>query len=262
MKVKVWDGIQSHFLQEKGSVSLERERLRIRREIRAGSITVCTAGPGDLRDRLRGRICGDRRKTRIIADRLYRIRRSLSERLKTIALPEDAGILSAVLFGEKEDLDSAVYELYRKNGISHLLAISGLHVSIVGLGIWKIFRKGGAGFWFAGVGAGGFLCVYGTMVGSGASVVRAVSMALLSFLAAAVGRTYDLPTAMCIPAVGLLLAHPFLLTQASFQLSFLAVTSLVYPGRLFSVRGEKIFCGGTVFCGGVRLFLQVFHSRW
>ena len=61
-------------------------------------------------------------KTRIIADRLYRIRRSLSERLKTIALPEDAGILSAVLFGEKEDLDSAVYELYRKNGISHLLA--------------------------------------------------------------------------------------------------------------------------------------------
>ena len=182
-------------------------------------------------------------KTRIIADRLYRIRRSLSERLKTIALPEDAGILSAVLFGEKEDLDSAVYELYRKNGISHLLAISGLHVSIVGLGIWKIFRKGGAGFWFAGVGAGGFLCVYGMMVGSGASVVRAVSMALLSFLAAAVGRTYDLPTAMCIPAVGLLLAHPFLLTQASFQLSFLAVTSLVYPGRLFSVRGEKIFAG-------------------
>ena len=45
------------------------------------------------------------------------------------------------------------------------------------------------------------------MVGSGASVTRAVSMAGLSFLAAAVGRTYDLPTAMCIPAAGLLLAH-------------------------------------------------------
>ncbi len=129
-----------------------------------GSITVCTAGPGDLRDRLRGRICGDRRKNTDHRRSPVRIRRSLSERLKTIALPEDAGILSAVLFGEKEDLDSAVYELYRKNGISHLLAISGLHVSIVGLGIWKIFRKGGAGFWFAGVGAGGFLCVYGMMV--------------------------------------------------------------------------------------------------
>ncbi len=180
-------------------------------------------------------------KTHIVSDSLYRIRRQLSGRLKLIALPEDAGILSAVLLGEKEDLDSAVYELYRKNGISHLLAISGLHISIVGLGIWKLFRKGGAGFWISGIFAGGFLIAYGMMVGSGPSVVRAVSMAGLSFLAAAAGRTYDLPTAMCIPALGLLLTHPYLLTQASFQLSFLAVISLVYPGRLFSARGETFF---------------------
>ena len=118
-----------------------------------------------------------------LTDSLYRIRRCLSERLKAIALPEDAGILSAVLFGEKDDLDSEIYELYRKNGISHLLAISGLHVSIVGLGIWKIFRKGGAGFWISGIFAGGFLCAYGMMVGSGASVTRAVSMA----------RRWDIP---------------------------------------------------------------------
>lgn len=180
-------------------------------------------------------------KVHVFSDSLYRIRRCFSEQLKAIALPEDAGILSAVLFGEKDDLDSEIYELYRKNGISHLLAISGLHVSIVGLGIWKIFRKGGAGFWISGIFAGGFLCAYGMMVGSGASVTRAVSMAGLSFLAAAVGRTYDLPTAMCIPAAGLLLAHPYLLSQASFQLSFLAVTSLIYPGRLFSSQGEKLF---------------------
>lgn len=180
-------------------------------------------------------------KAHIASDSLFRIRRQLSGRLKLIALPEDAGILSAVLLGEKEDLDSAVYELYRKNGISHLLAISGLHISIVGLGIWKLFRKGGAGFWISGIFAGGFLIAYGMMVGSGPSVVRAVSMAGLSFLAAAAGRTYDLPTAMCIPALGLLLTHPYLLTQASFQLSFLAVISLVYPGRLFSARGETFF---------------------
>lgn len=180
-------------------------------------------------------------KAHIVSDSLYRIRRQFSGRLKLIALPEDAGILSAVLLGEKEDLDSAVYELYRKNGISHLLAISGLHISIVGLGIWKLFRKGGAGFWISGIFAGGFLIAYGMMVGSGPSGVRAVSMAGLSFLAAAAGRTYDLPTAMCIPALGLLLTHPYLLTQASFQLSFLAVISLVYPGRLFSARGETFF---------------------
>ena len=57
-------------------------------------------------------------KVHVFSDSLYRIRRCLSERLKAIALPEDAGILSAVLFGEKDDLDSEIYELYRKNGIS------------------------------------------------------------------------------------------------------------------------------------------------
>ncbi len=196
-------------------------------------------------------------KVHVFSDSLYRIRRQLSERLKLIALPEDAGILSAVLFGEKEDLDSGIYELYRKNGISHLLAISGLHVSIVGLGIWKLFRKGGAGFWLSGIFAGGFLFAYGMMVGSGASVVRAVSMAGLSFLAAAVGRTYDLPTAMCIPAAGLLLAHPYLLTQASFQLSFLAVTSLVYPGRLFSGRGEKLFTNEKISAAASAFFTSL-----
>ena len=196
-------------------------------------------------------------KAHIVSDTLYRIRRRLSGRLKLIALPEDAGILSAVLLGEKEDLDSAVYELYRKNGISHLLAISGLHVSIVGLGIWKLFRKGGAGFWISGIFAGGFLIAYGMMVGSGASVVRAVSMAGLSFLAAAVGRTYDLPTAMCIPALGLLLTHPYLLTQASFQLSFLAVISLVYPGRLFSVRGETFFANEKISAAVSAFFVSL-----
>ncbi len=196
-------------------------------------------------------------KAHIVSDTLYRIRRQLSGRLKLIALPEDAGILSAVLLGEKEDLDSAVYELYRKNGISHLLAISGLHVSIVGLGIWKLFRKGGAGFWISGIFAGGFLIAYGMMVGAGASVVRAVSMAGLSFLAAAVGRTYDLPTAMCIPALGLLLTHPYLLTQASFQLSFLAVISLVYPGRLFSVRGETFFANEKISAAVSAFFVSL-----
>jgi len=196
-------------------------------------------------------------KVHVLSDGLYRIRRFLYDRLKAIALPEDAGILSAVLFGEKEDLDSGIYELYRKNGISHLLAISGLHVSIVGLGIWKMFRKGGAGFWISGIFAGGFLLAYGMMVGSGASVARAVSMAGLSFLAAAVGRTYDLPTAMCIPAAGLLLTHPYLLTQASFQLSFLAVTSLVYPGRLFSGRGKKLFTNEKISAAASAFFTSL-----
>lgn len=144
---------------------------------------------------------------------------------------EDAGLLKAVLLGDRNDMEESVYELYRKNGISHLLAISGLHVSLIGMGIWGLLRKCRCSLAEAAGLSGVFLLLYGAMTGFGPSVARAVSMMLLSFLAAVLGRTYDLPSAMCVPAIILLLGRPYVLTQASFQLSFLAVGAVFFPGR-------------------------------
>ena len=155
----------------------------------------------------------------------------LERQLEQIAEAEELGILKAVLLGNKTEIEDDVYELYRKNGISHVLAISGLHVSVLGMGLWKGLRRLGIGYTLSGVLAFGFLFLYGSIAGFGTSVVRAVFMMGISFAAGVCGRTYDLPSAMCIPAVGLLLARPFLLTQASFQLSFLAVGAISFPGN-------------------------------
>ena len=111
---------------------------------------------------------------------------------------------------------------------------------MIGLGIWKGFRKGGAGFWVSGLLASGILILYGKMVGFGPSVTRAVLMASLSFLAKAFGRTYDLPSALCVPCLILLIFRPYLLTQAGFQLSFLAVGAIFYPGSvLLRLAGKR-----------------------
>ena len=174
---------------------------------------------------------------------LRQLRQLLSDRLQEIAPREDAGILMAVLLGDRTWLEDSVYELYRRNGISHLLAISGLHVSVIGMGIWKSFRKGGAGFWLSGGLAAGLLLLYGKMVGFGPSVVRAVCMASLSFLAKAFGRTYDLPSAMCVPCLVLLAGYPYLLTQAGFQLSFLAIAAIFYPGSVL----QRLFKGRPLY---------------
>ena len=155
----------------------------------------------------------------------------LEERMDLIADKKDAGILKAVLLGNRTDLDENVYALYQKNGISHVLAISGLHVSVIGMGLWKGLRKLGMGYRAAGVTAFGVLICYGMIAGFTPSVVRAVSMMAISFLSQIVGRTYDLPSAMCVPAIGLLLWRPYSLTLASFQLSFLAVTAIFFPGE-------------------------------
>lgn len=172
---------------------------------------------------------------------IRKVRMTMERQLDRISSGTDGGILKSVLLGQRGDLDEEVYALYRKNGISHLLAISGLHVSIIGMGLWRGLRAGGLGYPAAGAVSWGFLLVYGCMTGFGPSVVRAVCMTGISFLAAGLGRTYDLPSAMCIPAAGLLLLRPYLLTQASFQLSFLAVGAVFFPGsfliRRLSARG-------------------------
>ena len=165
-----------------------------------------------------------------VQDAIRRLRLTLAGKLDQIAEDGDAGILKAVLLGIRSDMDDGVYELYRRNGISHLLAISGLHVSMIGMGLWKTLRRCGLGYGAAGAVSWGILLGYGVMTGFGPSVVRAVFMSGISFLAAWVGRTYDLPSAMCIPAMGLLFARPYLLTQSSFQLSFLAVGAVFFPG--------------------------------
>lgn len=165
-----------------------------------------------------------------VKEKLRQIGLLLEERLEQIADEEDLGILKAVLLGEKRDMDDEVYKMYQKNGISHVLAISGLHVSVIGMGLWSGLRRLGAGYWGAGVIAFGMLFCFGSIAGFGPSVVRAVFMMGISFVAGIFGRTYDLPSAMCVPGMGLLLWKPYLLTQASFQLSFLAVFAIFFPG--------------------------------
>lgn len=167
---------------------------------------------------------------------LRRIRDHLGRCLENSADPEDAGVLKAILLGEKADLEEEVYELYRKNGIAHILAISGLHVSMIGTALWKLCRRCGLGYGMSGGIAWGILISYGIMTGMGPSVTRAVCMSGISFLGSWAGRTYDLPSAVCVPAAGLLLWRPFLLTQASFQLSFLAVGAVFFPGALLVKR--------------------------
>ena len=171
-----------------------------------------------------------------VQEGLRQIGLSLEQRLEQIADPADLGLLKAILLGDKGDMDDEVYELYRKNGIAHVLAISGLHVSVIGMGIWNGLRKTGAGYWSAGLAAFAMLFCFGSIAGFSPSVVRAVFMMGISFLAGAFGRTYDLPSAMAVPAIGLLLWRPYILMQVSFQLSFLAVTAIFFPGMYLAKR--------------------------
>ena len=160
----------------------------------------------------------------------YRIREQAKKLLEQYCTETDAGLLAAVLLGDKTRMNEEINELYQKNGIAHLLAVSGLHISLIGMGVYRLLRRLGLGFGAAGFWAGGLLFVYGTMTGFGLSVFRACLMLACSFWAAYLGRTYDLLSAMALAAVCLSLENPFVIFTGAFQLSFGAVFAIGWAG--------------------------------
>ena len=168
---------------------------------------------------------------------LQKLRFFLRERLLQLAQPSDAGILICLLTGDKSELDAYWKELYEEASILHLLSLSGLHVGILGMGLFRLLRKLMGSFFWSSLFSGVFMVAFCVMTGSGTSMVRAMICFLLFLLAGYTGRSYDLSTASSVAGILLLLEHPLLLFQAGFLMTFSCVMGI---GFLLPL-GELIF---------------------
>ena len=144
------------------------------------------------------------------------------------------GTMSAVLLGEKAGLDPEMKKMYQKNGISHLLAISGLHMSFIGMGFYGLLRRCGFGFVPAGILGGAVLLCYTLMIGAGVSSTRALIMFFVRIGADMTGRDYDLPTSLALSAAAIVWMNPLSLTDAGFLLSFGAILGITLLEPVFS----------------------------
>lgn len=144
---------------------------------------------------------------------------------------EDAGVLNAMLLGDKSGLDSQIKEQYQNAGISHLLALSGLHIASIGLCLLKLLNKIGLKTIPSSVISGTILVLYAIMTGASTSTVRALIMFILAVAAKCIGRSYDLITAASLSMIGILLENPHYLYDSGFLLSFGAIMgiAIVYP---------------------------------
>lgn len=144
------------------------------------------------------------------------------------------GTMSAILLGEKSGLDAGMKTMYQKSGISHLLAISGLHMTFLGMGIYNLLRKAGCGFTISGLTGGVLLILYSLMIGAGVSSLRALIMFMVRIGAEITGRDYDLLTSLFLSAAILCFRQPLYLTDAGFQLSYGAILGLALFSPVFS----------------------------
>ena len=165
-------------------------------------------------------ILSESEKYSVIGEALSNLRAYFSKRLAKVFSTRDAGTLKAMLLGERTALDEEVRSLYLDGGIMHVLCISGLHVSMLGLGLYELLRRLGVKAQVAAVAAGVVLVLYGIMTGMSVSACRAIGMFLLRMFASVIGRTVDLLTSLSVMALVLLMDAPSLCLNSGFWLSF------------------------------------------
>lgn len=189
---------------------------------------------------------------------LLHIRRRIGQVYEQVCSERDSGLLCAMVLGEKEKINTEVKELYQKNGISHLLAISGLHISLVGMGLYRLLRKTTGSCLAAGIPSVFFLCAYGWMTGASISTVRAAAMCSLAILADLTGRTYDMLTALGISALGLMLTNPLSVRQSAFLLSFGAVLGIALVQPVWKLYQKRMSWLGSSLSVSLSVFLVTF----
>lgn len=151
---------------------------------------------------------------------LYEIRIRVSRQMKACLPEEEAGVIAAIVLGDKSDLTEEVKILYQKNGIAHILAISGLHISLIGAGLFFFLRRFVMPMKPAAVTSALFLVLYGELTGFSVSAKRAVLMMCCMLLARFAGRRYDAFNALALSACIQLVLHPVSLYQSGFWLSY------------------------------------------
>ena len=166
-------------------------------------------------------------KTDWLSERLYRLKQSWKTKLTDAMGEKNGAILSAILLSEKREMDAEIKELYQKNGIGHILAISGLHISFIGLSVYHLFRKMGSPYIVAGAGASVLLFLYVLMIGFSVSVMRAAIMLLIRIGADVTGRVYDMATALFFAGAVTVLLQPLYLIDAGFLMSYGAIFGIL-----------------------------------
>lgn len=172
-----------------------------------------------------------------LAEHLYYIKRYFASVLDLCCHDEDAQVLKAMLLGEKGLIDTETKDLYQGSGIVHILSISGLHVSLLAMGLFGILRKCRVPRPVSSVISVVVLLLYGKMTGMGASTFRASVMFLMYMTAKQLHRTYDLLTGAAVAAILLILQQPLYLLHSGFLFSFGAVIAI---GVLAPYFPEKI----------------------
>lgn len=177
------------------------------------------------------------------------LREQIVKRFRTWSLEDDVlAIISALTVGDKSKLTREIKATYNAAGVSHILALSGLHIGILSMILSWLFyplRRVCGGKWIASFLIVGLLWGFAFLSGLSPSVIRAVTMFSAYVVASIFSEDrFSGFSALTLTAFIMLIYQPMYLFDVGFQLSFMAVLGifLFYPliDSLFVVRNKIV----------------------
>ena len=252
-EVSFWEEGKGSLKYKKGSYFFENYKLRAKcrilkikvseKKIYPGDQISCTgrlsaiketSNPGEFDARtyyyslgIRYQFFGkaiSRKKERPLS--VYRMAGRVRERMdavyRYILSESEYGLLKAMFLGDKTELSSEEKRLYEENGVAHLLAVSGLHVSIVGGILFRFLRKRKFSYAVSCICSSFVLLFYAIMTGFGNSVFRAV----IFFLSQYFGAEYDMVTSMSLAGILMLYDSPLRILESGCIISFTSIFAI------------------------------------
>ena len=190
------------------------------------------------------------------------INQLLSQSYSNIS-PDHSDILNTIILGNKAELNKDTKQIYRNAGMSHLLSISGLHVSLIGMMIFNMFKKLNVNIILNTILSLLFIFTYIVISGSSISAVRSAVMFSIFLLSVLLGRKYCIISALSLQIIISLTISPYLLFNQSFLLSYTAIIAIFVGNKLTkrfinNISNDYFFIKN--FLKG--LFISIFVTIW
>jgi len=177
------------------------------------------------------------------AKEMFTLKQSFGNRIDALFPEETAGFLKSLFLGERSGITLSEKSLYQSAGISHILAISGLHLSLLGGFFYRLLRKTKLSSLLSSLITSFFLFSYFLFTGSSHSAFRALFMLFLRFAAIQLGKGKDLLSQLSFALLFLLWLNPLSLYSIGMQCSFFTLFVFFLleerPGKAVRKKKEK-----------------------
>ena len=151
---------------------------------------------------------------------IQNIQKYIKDTINGTLTDEEGNLLLAILLGDKDKLSEDIQESFKTSNLSHMLAVSGAHVSYIILGLTYVLQNSIIGKKNGKIVCIFFLLVFMAITNFTPSVTRACIMAILTLFSSIIYRKSDVYTNISVAALITLIFNPYSLLDLGFQLSY------------------------------------------